>query len=280
MTKITKTLIIFFLYYAYNICSAYAQDNDRYFSVNKSTLMGIGNSNIYDTYLSPLKYTGTSLRLMNERMKKTSWFNNQFTNQRLIDVEMAFVDSPAGNSRQYSVLGNYNWGGHYNLIKTDRFRFSIGSLWSITGGVVYNQRNSNNPASARAYSNIHLSAIAFYNWKSITFRGQIDTPIAGVLFSPKYGQTYYEISLDNSIKIFNIASLHNQRGLKSYFTADIPISKISLRLGYLGTFYQTKIHYLHTHNYASSFVIGLVSESINLSGNKIKKSSIIDSSYY
>lgn len=257
-----------------------AQVEEKIKSTNNATLIGIGSSNLYDTYLSPLKYTGTSFRLMNERMKKTSWFNDKFTKQQLIDLEVTTTKNPIGNADQFSILLGYNFGGHYNLMNTDKFRFSAGGLWNISGGVLYNQRNSNNPASARAYSNIHLSAIAFYSWKTVTFRGQIDAPIAGILFSPHYGQSYYEISLGNSVNVVNFASLHNQRALRTYFTADIPVSKVSVRVGYLGSYYQTEIHNLQTHNYSHSFVIGLVSESVNLSGNKIKTNKIIDSSFY
>lgn len=268
-------------YCLFSTNSLHAQDvNEKIRSTNNATLIGVGSSNLYDTYLSPLKYTGTSFRLMNERMRKTSWFNNNFTKQQLIDLEVTTTKNPIRNADQYSVLLGYTLGGHYNLIKTDKFRFSAGGLWNISGGVLYNQRNSNNPASARAYSNINLSAIAFYSWKNITFRGQIDAPVLGVLFSPHYGQSYYEISLGNSVDVINFASLHNQRALRTYFTADIPVSKVTLRVGYLGSFYQTEIHNLQTHNYSNSIVIGLVSESVNLSGNKIKSNKIIDSSFY
>lgn len=275
--RITFSLLLCFLL---GTLSANAQEEEKIYSTNKATLVGIGSSNMYDTYLSPLKYTGTSFRLLNERMKNNSWFNHNFSWQQFIQLEFSSVQNPARNANEYSILLGYSWGGHYHLIKTDKFRFSAGGSWNINGGALYNQRNSNNPASARAYSNIHLSAIAFYSWKNIMFRGQIDTPVMGVLFSPEYGQSYYEISLGNSVKVVNFASLHNQRGLRTYFTADIPISKVSIRLGYLGSFYQTKVHNLQTHNYSNSFVIGLVSESINLSGNKIKSSKIINSSYY
>lgn len=256
------------------------EEEKKYYSVNNSTSLGIGTANLYDTYLSPLEYKGTSYRLLNERMKKTSWFKNRFSWQQFIEVEFASIENPAKNAREYSLLAGYSWGGHYNLIKTDKFRFSAGGSWSLNGGVLYNQRNSNNPASARAYSNINLSAIAFYEWKKIMFRGQLDSPLMGVLFSPEYGQSYYEISLGNSVKVVNFASLHNQRALRTYLTADIPVSKYSIRFGYLGAFYQTKVHNIQTHNYTNSFIIGLVFESINFGGNKIKNNKVIDSSYY
>lgn len=269
------------LYCFSNTSSIYAQDeNDKYYSTNKATSIGIGSSNMYDTYLSPLKYKGYSIRILNERFKKRSWFNHNATSQQLIELEFSSTENPAKNADEYSLLLGYTFGGHYNFYRTDKFRFSAGGLWNITGGVLYNQRNSNNPASARAYSNIHLSVIAFYDWKSVTFRGQLDTPIFGTLFSPEYSQSYYEMSLGNSLKIINFASFHNQRALRAHFTADIPVSKVTVRVGYLGSFYQTKIYNLQTHNYSHSFMIGLVSESINLSGNKIKNNKIIDSSYY
>lgn len=259
-----------------------AQDTDslRYYSTNKATSFAVGRANMYDTYLSPLKYKGTSFRIMDERMRRTSWFNHRFTRQQIIDLEVTSTENPAGNAREYSIIGQYNWGGHYNLYSTEKFRLSVGALWNITGGVIYNQRNSNNPASAKAHSNINLSLIGFYNWKQITFRGQLDTPLFGILFSPHYGQSYYEISLGNSVGVVNFASIHNQRALRGYFTADVPISKISLRIGYLGSFYQTKVHDITSHIYSNSIVIGFVSESINLSGRKIKTNKIINSSYY
>ena len=275
--KISLCLIITsWLFYSAKMFS----QEEKYFSSNRATLVGIGNSNLYDTYLSPLKYKGTSIHLFHERMKKTSWMNGNFTKQQLLNLEVAFADNPAKNAKEYSFLLDFNWGGHYSLIKTDKFRFAAGGLWNITGGVLYNQRNSNNPASARAYTNVHFSAIAFYNWKSVTFRGQVDTPLFGIAFSPHYRQSYYEISLGNSVNVVNFVSFHNQRAMNAYFTADVPIQKVMLRFGYLGSFYQTKMQNIQTHNYSNSFVIGLVSESINLSGNKIKSSKIIDSSFY
>jgi len=279
-----RILVVIFLIYTSLFLELNAQvqseNNDKHYSTNGAMMLGIGSANLYDTYLSPLKYKGTSFRLINERMKKTSWFDHNFSWQQFIEVEFSTIENPAKNANEYSLLGGYSWGGHYNLIKINNFRFSVGGSWSINAGVLYNQRNSNNPASARAYSNLNLSAIAFYKYRSIMFRGQLDTPFLGVLFSPEYGQSYYEISLGNSVKVINFASFHNQRALRAYLTADIPLSKFSIRLGYLGSFYQTKVHNIQTHNYSNSFLIGLVSESINLSGNRIKNSKIIDSAYY
>ncbi|MDH6355941.1 hypothetical protein M2132_002292 [Dysgonomonas sp. PH5-45] len=282
MTKRVKKTIFLTLACCLLHLTALGQEDTVFISkpaTNTATLIGVGNSNLYDTYLSILKYKGTSFHLMNERMRQTTWFDGKFTKQQTINLEFAFAENPYGNVNEYWAMLDYSLGGHYNFYKTNKLRLSAGGLWNTAIGVLYNERNSNNPATARAYSNLQLSAIAFYKWNAFTFRWQIDTPIAGILFSPQYGQSYYEISLGNTVNVVNFASLHNQRALRNYISVDVPINKVSLRFGYLGSFYQTKVHGIQTHTYSNSFMIGIVSESINLSGNGIKKSRVKSSFY-
>lgn len=284
MTDPIKKFILSILFVVFSsLFFCYSQETDSLAlpkPSNNATLIGVGGINLYDTYLSPLEYKGTSFRLINERMKEIGWFKGKFTRQQTINIEFALADNPVKNASEYWLQLAYSWGGHYNFVRVNNFKFSAGAIWNLSGGVLYNQRNSNNPASARLYSNINLSAIAFYQWKSFTFRWQIDTPVAGVLFSPNYGQSYYEISLGNSVGVANFASIHNQRALRNYITVDFPVNKVSLRLGYLGSHYQTKVNGLQTHTYSNNIVLGLVSESINLSGSKIKKAKSVKSSYY
>ncbi len=275
---VTKVfLIVFLIQFTSHL---HAQEAGLPLPVNKATLVGVGHINLYDTYLSPLEYTGWAVRVLNERTKQLSWFDKRFTSQQTIELEFASTESSAKNVNQYWLLFAYSWGGHYKLYNDEKFRFSAGAIWNTSAGVLYNERNSNNPASARAYSNINLSAIGFYRYRDFTFRWQLDTPVSGILFSPHYGQSYYEISLGNSVGVANFASLHNQRALRNYMTVDFPVDRLTLRIGYLGSFYQTKIHSLQTHTYSNSFVIGIVSESLNLSGNKLKRNKHIKSSYY
>lgn len=248
--------------------------------VNKSTMIAIGNADLYDTYLSPLKYKGTSIRIMNERMSRLSWFDGKIVKQQIFDFQFAMGDNPAKTASEYWFMLNYRLGGHYDLFQAGDFRLRAGGIWEASLGVLLNERNGNNPASARAYTNLNLSVMAFYNWKDFTFRWQVDSPFAGVMFSPRFGQSYYEISLGNSVGNANFASFHNQRALRNYITVDFPVWKFTARVGYLGSYYQTKIHSINTHTYTNSFVIGLVHESVNLSGEKLKKKRNWDSCYY
>ncbi len=195
-------------------------------------------------------------------MRRTTWFDYKFYKQQVFELEFAKGDSPAKNVSEYWALASYRIGGHYIVYNTDQFRFGVGGLWDINAGVLYNERNGNNPASARGYTNLNLSLTASYKLKWFAVRWQMDTPFMGMLFSPRYGQSYYEMSLGNSVGVVNFASLHNQRALRNYITVDVPIYKYTIRVGYLGAFYQTKVHNIQTHHYTNNFVIGFPVEGV------------------
>lgn len=229
---------------------------------NNTLSVSIGSANMYDTYLSPLEYKGFSIHLMYEQMRRTTWFDYKFYKQQIFELDLSKGDNPAKNVSEYWALLSYRIGGHYMVYNTDNFRLGLGGLWDINGGVLYNERNGNNPASARAYSNLNLSVTASYKFKWGAVRWQIDSPFMGILFSPKYGQSYYEVSLGNSVGLVNFASYHNQRALRNYISMDIPINKYTIRVGYMGSWYQTKVNEIQTHQYTNSFVIGFPIEGV------------------
>ncbi|WP_296948186.1 DUF3316 domain-containing protein [uncultured Dysgonomonas sp.] len=229
---------------------------------NNTLSVSIGSANMYDTYLSPLEYKGFSIHLMYEQMRRTTWFDYKFYKQQIFELDLSKGDNPAKNVSEYWVLLSYRIGGHYMVYNTDNFRLGLGGLWDINGGVLYNERNGNNPASARAYSNLNLSVTASYKFKWGAMRWQIDSPFMGILFSPKYGQSYYEISLGNSVGLVYFASYHNLRALRNYISMDIPINKYTIRVGYMGSWYQTKVNEIQTHQYTNSFVIGFPIEGV------------------
>lgn len=223
---------------------------------NNTFSVSVGSANMYDTYLSPLKYTGMSFHLMYEQMRRTTWFDHRFYKQQIIELDFSYGENPAKSVNEYWGLLSYRLGGHYQIYNVGKFRLGLGGLWDVNVGALYNERNGNNPATARAYSNLNLSVQASYNHKWGAIRCQIDTPFMGILFSPHYGQSYYELSLGNTVEVVNFASLHNQRALRNYISIDIPIKSYMLRVGYMGSFYQTKVHDVQTHHYTNNFVIG------------------------
>lgn len=237
---------------------------------NNTLSASIGTANMYDTYLSPLEYKGFSVHLMYEQMRRTTWFNYKFYKQQVFEIDFAKGDNPVKNTSEYWFLASYKLGGHYQIYSSDGLRFGVGGLWDVNAGVLYNERNGNNPAAARAFSNLNLSLQASYRFRCFALRWQIDTPFMGMLFSPRYGQSYYEISIGNTVDVVSFASLHNQKALRNYFTIDIPINTYTLRVGYLGSWYQTKVHNIQTHHYTNSIVIGFPIDGVKKPKAKAK----------
>lgn len=262
--------ILFFLF-VFSCLTAKSQNTDSLVFTNRATLFGVGGASLYDTYLSPLEYTGTSMFVMDERMKKRNWFKMNLLSQQTIEIDFALSKNPARNANAYWLKAQYGFGVYYPFLKKQNLKVFGGAIWKTAAGVLYNTRNGNNPASGRLYTNLNLSAMATYRLKNLMFRWQMDTPVVGLLFSPNYGQSYYEISLGNSVGLANFASLHNQRELRNYLTVDIPIKSTTIRVGYLGSFYQTKVNDLQTHTYTNSFVLGWVFESAKIGGRKALK---------
>ncbi|MBP1618591.1 MAG: hypothetical protein H6Q14_2418 [Bacteroidetes bacterium] len=246
-------------------------------AVNKTTSIGYGSASVYDTYLSPLEYKGNSYSFLHERVSRTHFFDNKLIKQQLFSINLTSSQNPAKNATAYSVIGEYRLGVHYPVWQKGNFRFRAGGIWNFGGGVIYNGRNSNNPASAKAYSNLNASVQSFFRWKSMLLRWQLDTPLAGVFFTPEYGESYYEISLGNYPNCVHFASIHNQRALQSYFSVDFPLNNWTIRLGFQSSLTQTRANSLISHLYTHNIMIGLVSESLNLSGKKLKKTKIFKS---
>lgn len=142
-------------------------------------------------------------------------------------------------------------------------------------------RNSNNPGSLKASTNLNLSLMAFYSWRGITFRWQLGTPFIGLFFSPEYGHSYYEIfTLGNSRQTLHFASFHNQQALRNYFTVDLPIRNVTLRAGYLGDYYRTDQNQLVTAFSLTSSCWDFAFESLYFGGTRVRDNRWLESVYY
>lgn len=243
--------------------------------VMRSTLFGAGFNNVMDTYLSPLEYTGPEIRILHERMRMTRLMDGNVSTQSIFQINASYTENISKTAKMYYGLVNWSYALHYQFRINEHLKILAGPMIDLNGGVIYNERNSNNPAQAKAYGNIAASAMAVYKFRikeyPLTLRYQANLPLMGVMFSPEYGESYYEIfSLKNGGKNVIFTSLHHTPSLRQMLTLDFPIRSTIIRAGYLCDIQQSKANNLKTHSYSHDFMIGFVRNLYLLKGkNKI-----------
>lgn len=231
-------------------------------------LFGVGPSNLLDTYLSQETFRGTGFTYLNIRepqIKEGKHWHN------IIQHE---IDLSKANDRSHSISmleGDYNlyWGRYrrFTLLgneSTDlRLHLDAGGLVNANLGFIYAMLNTNNPAQMRLGMNLMPSAIATFGFplfrQRFSLRYEVEAQLLGLVFSPNYGQSYYEIfsrgNYDHNIVPTTPLSAPT---LRHSFTADIPFRRASLRIGYLGDCQQAKVNDLKYHTYSHLFIIGYV----------------------
>ena len=103
---------------------------------------------------------------------------------------------------------------------------------------------SNNPAQARLALNIMPTGIATYGFnikrQHFALRYELNLPLFGIMFSPNYGQSYYEI--------FN-------RG--DYDHNVVPTTFVSAPTFRQGNYQQADINHLKQHIYTHRVLLGI-----------------------
>ena len=248
--------------------SLYGQDNKE---VLHSSMIGVGASNVLDTYLAPYNYTGTDIRIQRETMRMTHLWGGRVSNQSMIDLNAAINTNRAGNMDEYAGGIRYSQGWLYNfgngnivnpVARSDsRWNFAAGLAASAYVGGVYIDRNGNNPGQAKLDLMIDATAMATYTMRlsghSYLWRYQVFVPLFGIAFSPNYGQSYYEaFVLGNYDRNVLFAYMGNMPSMRHRLTLDIPVKRYTLRVGYVAQFNQSTFNHIKHHSYSHDFMIG------------------------
>ena len=232
-------------------------------AMTSTSLIGIGTTRILDTYITPEQFSGTGFSYLNIREHTKD--NRRWCTVIEHELDISSTDDRSGNITMLEGGYNLYWGYYHkwNLL-ANRLHLQTGGVLNACMGFLYDMTASNNPAQARAAVNIMPSAITTYDltlWQQLfSIRYELNLPLIGVMFSPNYGQSYYEIfSLGNYDHNIVPTTCVCAPTIRQQITLDWQASKRwTVRVGYLGNYQQAAVNNLKQHVYTHRLLIGVV----------------------
>ena len=225
-------------------------------------MLGFGPTNILDTYLSQEKFAGSGLTFLHITQKERP--GKRWTTILQHEANFSIADDRAERSEEMEGAYSIYWGRYLTFRLPGNWRLEAGGVLNGNVGFIYNTSNSNNPAQARFSINVMPSAVITKPFclfgQQFAARYELDLPLAGLMFSPNYGQSYYEIfnrgNYDHNLVPTTLISAPS---LRHQLTIDWRASRTwDLRVGYLGNYQQAEVNHLKQHIYNHRLMIGVV----------------------
>lgn len=254
-------MVLFLAVIPYATLSAQSQ-GDSLKIITHSHMLGIGKTHVLDTYLSQehFKGLGFSFLATTEHWRPSRRWSTLTEHEANFSV----VNDRADSKKEIEGAYNLYWGRLRNWLLLDgNLRLQAGAVGNLSLGVIYNTANSNNPAQVSAHLNLMPIGAATYHFllfgQQMSARYELALPLCGIMFSPNYGQSYYEIfskgNYDHNVVPTTFVSAPEWRHM---LTLDAAVSrKMTLRIGYLGNMQQAKVNSLRRHVYTHRLLIGI-----------------------
>lgn len=239
-------------------------------ATERRNMLIIGTANSLDTYLSPLTYRGTELRFTSQvvhNRKERNWTHTLTHGLRLarestqthdaVRLEGGYDFSYSWQRKIVNRTVGY-WG---------RLMVTAGAGVDATVGFRYNAQNSNNPAQAEAA--VCFTPAMAADWRfflvspksnrrhTLGMRYELAIPLVGVMFSPAYGQSYYEIfaraDYDHNVCTIWVG---NAPSLRQRLLFNFKLLKRHFFIGYEGDYRQARVNDIKYHRYTDAAVLG------------------------
>jgi len=260
--RLSATVVAALLALAMPIRAAAQDSLARGKEVANAQMVAIGAANMLDTYLSPEKYKGLELRYLSHTIR--TWPGRRWAHRI---VHQGSIASAHDRNEKGNLLGglytlDLAWMRQYYLLD-GHLLLRVGGMFDFNIGALYNSRNQNNPAQMRLAMQVGPTASAecpFRLW-GIGMRAayELSVPLLGLMFSPNYGQSYYEIfSLGNYDHNAVPTTPISAPSLRQMLTLDARFKGTTVRIGYLCDIQQAKVNNLKQHHYTHALLIGLV----------------------
>ena len=243
--------------------TAPAAGADSLHTVRHEQYFGIGRTNTLDTYLSPVEYVGPSLFLLHRTERTARWGKDRVNVQATYSGYAAMPRSQADDDPAMEAGLSAAVAWLYGFRPVGRWTFALGGMAEAESGFTYLVRGGNNPAQGRLAVHLGMTGrvvrpfrVGRQQWEA---RAQVDVPLIGAMFTPNYGQSYYEIfSLGHYDK--NIRATHpwNAPSARLTATLTLPLWGAHLSLGYNGEARQSHVNHLKHHTWNHHFIIGYV----------------------
>ncbi len=280
-----KRLLPLIVAWAGIFCSAQEAPQPTVRPVLSAYTVHAGSAHIAETYLSPLRYSGQAFGFGYERMQAMKFRPESWVMDLRLNLDGAHTLNPARNSAIWGLDIEAGWAMMRRWKAVGPWSFYAGGTTDLDAGLSYSERNSNNPVAARASWTVGAMGAVAWNGTvghlPVCVRLQSRWPMAGIFFSPQYGELYYEIYLGNHRGLVRGAWPGNFFRLDNLLSADLRFGATIVRVGYGLDIQSTKASDIVTRRISHCAVVGFASEWISLSakGTNLDEAKIISALY-
>jgi len=240
--------------------------------VTSAYMFNIGGAKLVNTYLTPIKYSGVDFGFAYERMQAMKFDPDRWVMRLTASVDMNKTENPVRNADMWRLVGDVSWGMTYRWRLPFGIVVAAGGSTGIDLGCMYNPRNGNNPVAVEAAWTVNATGYATWQTKvgriPVTLKYQPTIPVAGVFFSPDYGELFYEIYLGNHSGLAHFAWWGSYFRMDNLLTADLHFGATALRLGFRSDLLSTKVNNIVTRAATYSAVVGVAGEWMSLDPKK------------